>query len=138
MGYGTTELANLPVVNRQFTIEQLPQSGTAPATTSIGLIDEINRRLDANTTLDPRSYNYRSIVISNDHATVPVYIRSAGADVGDRGIVVNPGESLFLALDGLPNSTPTPVGETPVAGAAPGNELRYQCIDGYFSVAVFY
>ena len=140
MGYGPREIANLPVVNRYFTIEQLPESDTT-LTTGASLLGAINTRLAANTTLNPRPTNFSAIVISNDHATVNFYLRTAGADIADKGIVVGPGESLFLAFDGQPVSSPTPAGEFPVAGAAPGNELVYQSVGTgttAVSVAVYY
>tara|TARA_R100001163_G_C4986176_1_gene140460 strand:+ start:236 stop:658 length:423 start_codon:yes stop_codon:yes gene_type:complete len=140
MGYGTREIANLPVVNRYFTIEQLPQSHET-AKTGLSLVGAINTRLAANTTLNPRPVNFSAIVISNDHATVSFYLRTAGADIADKGIVVGPGESLFLAFDGQPVSSPTPAGESPAAGAAPANELVYQSVGTgttAVSVAVYY
>jgi hypothetical protein len=128
MGYGsayTQTLANLPVVNGDFVIVDVPSSGGGA--TGVDFLAAVDTALTAaGAALSPAKTFpkiKRAIVVSNDHATVPCYIRSRATNTDNRGIKIAAGESLFLALAG-----------TPVAG----NEIFYQATSGTLSVAVYF
>tara|TARA_R110002012_G_scaffold311969_1_gene521993 strand:+ start:1664 stop:2044 length:381 start_codon:yes stop_codon:yes gene_type:complete len=126
MGYGsayTQTLANLPVVNGDFTVVQVPSSGAGA--TGVDFMAALDLALNNLGAALPKTFPSvkRAIVISNDHATVPCYIRSRGSNTDNRGIKIAAGESLFLAITGVPGG---------------GNEIYYQATSGTLSVAVYF